>query len=120
MVKSDLEMGKNNLGKLEKTFSILGNEVRLKILYLLLQNEPKKFNFNEIAEKTSIKKNKLAYHIALLKNNQFINNEIRAEKNNRTFSYYTISNKGKRILRFIEKMDKDMEENEEALEKILQ
>jgi len=120
MVKFDLENGRINLRRLEKTFGILGNELRLRILYLLLQNEPKKFNFNEIAEKISIKKNKLAYHIALLKNNQFINNEIKAEKNDRTFSYYTITDKGKNILRFIEKIDKGIEEDEEALEKILQ
>ncbi len=120
MTKFDLEYGKINLRRLEKIFGILGNELRLRILNLLLQNGSKKFNFNEIAEEISIKKNKLAYHIALLKNNNFVSNEMRAERNDRTFSYYTITDKGKNTLRFIEKMNKDIEVDEEALEKILQ
>lgn len=113
---SDLE--KVNLRKREKALSILGNELRLKILYLLRQ-EKNKLNFNEIADKLNIKRNKLAYHVALLKNNNFIANEMRPEKEKNSFSYYGITKKGNDTIDLIEKMNSVFEKDEAELEKIL-
>ena len=74
------------LRKKERDLNILANKFRLNILYLL--NEIKdKLNFNQIAEKLGIERNKLAYHINLLKRNRFINNSINLdEKTGKTFS----------------------------------
>lgn len=81
MVKQD----KANLRKIEKSLSILANEIRLKILSLLVE-QGKKINFNEITDTLNIKRNSLSYPIGPLKNNGFISNELRKDKNDATFS----------------------------------
>lgn len=106
-----------DLRKREKSLSMLSNLIRLKILYLL-KNTKEKISFNQIADKLSIDKNKLSYHIALLKNNNFISNEIRPNKTGRTFSFYHISKKGENAIESIEKINKDNEDNLNELENL--
>jgi len=114
------EFNKKELRKYERALSVLSNQLRLKILYLMYQNKDRKFNFNEIADILHIKKNKLAYHIALLKNNIFLKNEMKPDKKGRNFSYYAITDKGIKAINLIEKMDKLFEKDEKELEKILE
>lgn len=109
---------KSNLRKIEKELGILANKTRLEILSLLAGRD-KKVNFNEIADKIDIKRNSLAYHIALLKNNGFISNELRKNKNEGSFSYYDITEKGRKLFSLVEQMDKNFEKEEKELEKIL-
>ena len=89
------------LRKKERDFSIIGNEFRLKILIKL--SETNKLNFNKLAELINIDKNKLAYHITLLKNYNFISNEKILNKEGRAFSFYSITDKGKQYFNLISK-----------------
>lgn len=89
---------------------MLSNINRLKILYLL-GNTKQELNFNQIADNLSIDKNKLSYHIALLKNNDFISNEMHSNKTGKAFSFYNITKKGETAIELIEKIDKASDEN---------
>jgi DNA-binding HxlR family transcriptional regulator len=88
----------------EKSLSIIGNEIRLGILFLLLESK-QKLSFNEIARKIGIPNNKLAYHISLLKKGNFIENEMRfSDKVVKSFSFYSLSKKGERTMGLIEQI----------------
>lgn len=104
-----------NLREREKILNVLGNKLRLQILYLLLQIE-EKINFNTIAAKLNVDRNKLAYHISLLKNNNLIHNEMRAEKHGGSFSYYGITERGKKTINLLEGIFK---KEEKELQKII-
>jgi predicted ArsR family transcriptional regulator len=106
------------IGK-ERSLSIIGNKVRLAILYLLLEKKDD-MNFNDIARNLGVENNKLAYHIALLKKGQFVKNEMRFNnKEGKSFSFYGLSEKGRKTIRLIEEMSTDLEEPEEKLDDIL-
>ena len=88
----------------EKSLSIVGNELRLGILYLLFESK-QKLSFNEIAKKIGIPNNKLAYHISLLKEGNFIENEMRfSNKVVKSFSFYGLSEKGEKTMALIEQI----------------
>jgi len=89
------------LRKKERDFSIIGNKIRLKILTELYMKD--KLNFNKLAELIKIDKSKLAYHIALLKETNFINNEKLLNKEGKAFSFYSITDKSKQYLDLISK-----------------
>lgn len=93
-----------DLRKKERDFSIIGNKIRLKILIKLSINN--KLNYNKLAKIIKIDKSKLAYHIALLKNGNFINNEKLFNKEGKTFSFYSITDKGRQYLDLISKLNK--------------
>jgi DNA-binding HxlR family transcriptional regulator len=92
------------LRKKERDFSIIGNKFRLKVLTELFRKD--KLNFNKLAELIKIDKSKLAYHIALLKNGNFINNEKLVNKEGKAFSFYSITDKGRQYLDLISKSTK--------------
>ncbi|MBY9006343.1 MAG: winged helix-turn-helix transcriptional regulator [Candidatus Lokiarchaeota archaeon] len=112
---SDINKNGIEIRKKEKSLSILGNANRLKILYLLARTEGK-LNFNQIAKELEIDKNKLSYHIALLKNNKFIINEVRPDREGRKFSFYNVSRKGVNAINLIEKIDDNIEDDLKKLE----
>ncbi|MBN1214687.1 MAG: winged helix-turn-helix transcriptional regulator [Candidatus Lokiarchaeota archaeon] len=114
---NEIKMNNTELRRKEKSLSILSNIIRLKILYLLAETEGR-LNFNEIAAKLKIEKNKLSYHVALLKNNKFISNKVRSDREGRAFSFYNITNKGENAIEFIEKIQNDDEEDLKELEMI--
>jgi len=89
------------LRKKERDFSIIGNKIRLKILIKLSVND--KLNFNKLAELIKLDKNKLAYHLALLKNYNFISNEKILNKEGKAFSFYSITDKGKQYFDLVSK-----------------
>jgi len=102
---------KNELSGKERNLSIIGNKIRLAILYLLFERK-NKMNFNDIARNLGVENNKLAYHIALLKKGQFVKNEMRFDnKEGKSFSFYGLSEKGNNTIRLIEEMSTDLEEN---------
>lgn len=108
-----------NLRRKERDLNIVANEIRLSILYLLNKIN-NKLNFNQIADNLKIERNKLAYHINLLKRNRFIDNSTNFdEKKGKAFSYYSISEKGKNIIEIIDKMTEDFEDYEKRIEDIL-
>ncbi len=86
-----------------RDLSIISNKNRLNILYFLNENS-KNQNFNEIAVKLKVDTSNLAYHINLLKKTGFINNSMLPDKEGRTFSYYSITEKGKKMLKLIENL----------------
>lgn len=103
----------------ERNLSIIGNKIRLAILYLLSENKDK-MSFNDIARHLGVENNKLAYHIALLKKGQFVENEMRFnDKEGKSFSFYGLSDKGKKTIGLIEEMTTDLEETEKKLDDIL-
>ncbi len=107
------------LRRKERDLSIIGNTHRLAILYLLYENESK-LNFNTIADSLKLKRNKLAYHIALLKDAFLISNEMRVDdKEGKSFSFYGLTEKGKRMINLIEKMTEEFTVNESTLDEIL-
>lgn len=93
IIKVDEKPSDLDLRRKERDFGIIGNRTRLKILINLSKNN--KLNFNKIAELTKTDKSKLAYHIALLKNANFINNEKTQNKEGKAFSFYSITDKGR-------------------------
>ena len=107
------------LRKKERDLSIIGNTHRLAILYLLHENN-NKLNFNTIADSLKLKRNKLAYHIALLKDAFLISNEMRVDdKEGKSFSFYDITEKGKSMINLIEKMTEDFTVHKSKLDEIL-
>jgi len=108
-----------NLRRKERYLNIVANKIRLSILYLLNKINDK-LNFNQIANKLKIERNKLAYHISLLKRNHFIDNSTNFdEKTGKAFSYYSITEKGKNIIEIINKMTEDFEDYEKQIEDTL-
>lgn len=103
----------------ERNLNIIGNKIRLAILYLLFEKK-NKMSFNEIARNLGVENNKLAYHIALLKKGQFVTNEMRFNnKEGKSFSFYGLSEKGSKAIGLIEEMSTDLEEIEDGLDDIL-
>jgi predicted ArsR family transcriptional regulator len=108
-------LSKNKKYKLsgkERNLNIIGNKIRLAILYLLFENK-NRMSFNDIARILGVKNNKLAYHIALLKKGQFVENEMRFNnKEGKSFSFYSLSEKGNKTIGLIEEMTTDFEDSE--------
>ena len=90
-----------DLRRKERDFGIIGNKIRLKVLYKLCENDS--LNFNKLAELTKTDKNKLAYHIALLRNANFISNEKKQNKEGKAFSFYSITDKGRKYFNLVSK-----------------
>jgi predicted ArsR family transcriptional regulator len=104
------ESKKHKLSGKERNLSIIGNKIRLAILYLLFENE-NKMSFNDIARNLGLENNKLAYHISLLKKGEFVKNEMRFDnKEGKSFSFYGLSEKGNKAIGLIEEMSTDLEE----------
>jgi len=100
---------------------VIGNKIRLGILYLLYSSH-EKISFNEIAELMSLDENrsKLAYHMLLLKKENFVINEVRMDdKRGKSFSFYGLTEKGRKTIDIIEQMTEDLEENEKKLDEVL-
>jgi len=105
---------KYELSGKEQNLNIIGNKVRLGILYLLFEKK-KKMSFNDIARNLGVENNKLAYHIALLKKGQFVKNEMRFDnKEGKSFSFYVLSEKGSKTIRLIEEMSTDSGKTEKT------
>jgi predicted ArsR family transcriptional regulator len=110
---------KYELSKKERNLSIIGNKIRLATLYLLFEKK-NKMSFNDIARNLGVENNKLAYHIALLKKGQFIENEMRFDnKEGKSFSFYGLSEKGSKTIGLIEEMSTDLKESEKNLDDVL-
>jgi predicted ArsR family transcriptional regulator len=110
---------KYELSGKERNLNIIGNKIRLAILYLLY--EKKKMSFNDIARNLGVENNKLAYHIALLKKGQFVKNEMRFDnKEGKSFSFYGLSEKGSKTIRLIEEMSTDSGETEKNLDDVVE
>ena len=110
---------KHELSGKKRNLNIIGNKIRLAIIYLLFENK-NKMSFNEIARKLGIENNKLAYHLALLKKGQFVENEMRFDnKEGKSFSFYGLSEKGSKAMGLIEELHTDLEETEKSLEDVL-
>ena len=107
---------KQELRGKERNLSIIGNRIRLAILYLLLEHE-NKMSFNDIARNLGVENNKLAYHMALLKKGEFVVNEMRFDnKEGKSFSFYGLSEKGSKTIALIEEMTTNLEGREKKLE----
>jgi predicted ArsR family transcriptional regulator len=103
----------------ERNLSIIGNKIRLGILYVLFERDAK-MSFNDIAKELDVENNKLAYHIALLKKGRFVENEMRFnDKIGKAFSFYGLSEKGKKTIKLLEQMTLDLEESEKQFDDIL-
>lgn len=94
-----------NLETLERDLSVIGNIIRLKILTLLYSSTDK-MNFNQIARKLEVNRSKLSYHVLQLKKYDFISNEMREEREGKNFSYYAITEKGKKFLDIVQSLNK--------------
>lgn len=78
-------------------------------------------SFNEIAEQMTLSENrsKLAYHMLLLKKENFVDNEVRMDdKKGKSFSFYGLTEKGKKTIDILEQMTEDLEENEKKLDEV--
>ena len=125
MGKSDLIPTERvlKLRRKERALNTLGNITRLSILYLLHKSKETghRYNFNQIAEEIGVDKNILAYHLALLKNNHFISDEVRIdEKKRMKFSFYKITETGLKAVDMIEKIDNSDEVDETQLNAIIE
>jgi len=105
--KEKIEKEKNDLiekqamfSKKEKLFSLLGSEVRLKIIYLLLQNE--KLCVCDISDMLEMNQSPVSQHLRKLKDaqiliskreglmiNYYINSDYKEELNNLIFLYFS-------------------------------
>ena len=113
--KQSLELRRN-----ARNLSVIGNKIRLGILYLLYSKK-EKLSFSEIAEKMTLSENrsKLAYHMLLLKKENFVDNEVRMDdKKGKSFSFYGLTEKGKKTIDILEQMTEDLEENEKKLDEV--
>jgi DNA-binding MarR family transcriptional regulator len=86
--------------QLERDLSTIKNVTRIMILDVL-QEFRASLSFEDIARKTNINESNLAYHVAQLKKYGFITNEMKNERDGKRFSYYSITDKGKKYMNFI-------------------
>ena len=84
---------------MRKELEILSEKTRYKILLTLLASEDK-LSFNQLKELLpSVPENNLNYHLNVLKEQNFINNEKRAEyKRTEPRSFYTLSKRAIKLL----------------------
>ena len=77
---------------MRKDLEIISEKTRYKILLTLLASEDK-LSFNQLKELLpSIPENTLNYHLSILKEQEFVNNEKRNEyKRNEPRSFYSLS-----------------------------
>jgi DNA-binding transcriptional ArsR family regulator len=89
-----------DLKKLERDLSTIKNVTRLTILDILMASkEP--LCFEDIVQKVGVNESNLAYHISQLRKYGFVVNELKDERQGKRFSYYHISDKGKKYMDFI-------------------
>ncbi|MEX2683061.1 MAG: ArsR/SmtB family transcription factor [Candidatus Sigynarchaeota archaeon] len=86
--------------KLARDLAIIKSTARLSILDTL-QKSREKLSFEDLAKKVKMNASNLAYHVAQLKKYGFITNELRAERDGKRFSFYSIAEKGKKYMDFI-------------------
>jgi len=84
---------------MRKDLEIISEKTRYKILLTLLASEDR-LSFNQLKELLpSIPENNLNYHLNVLKEQDFINNEKRAEyKRTEPRSFYTLSKRAIKLL----------------------
>jgi len=84
---------------MRKDLEIISEKTRYKILLTLLASEDK-LSFNQLKELLpSVPENNLTYHLKVLKDQDFINNEKRVEyKRTEPRSFYTLSKRAIKLL----------------------
>ena len=97
--------------ELLKMLRALDNEVRLRIL-LILMEEKEGISFNELARKLNIERGLLAYHIGILKHLDLV--KCVYERRSRSVSRYSITERGKKVLLYLIKSLEESENQEES------
>ncbi len=99
-VARDFDQFQPDLKELGRDLSAIKSVPRLMILGLL--NKIDGLSFKDLAVHTRINESNLAYHVMQLKKHGFITNEMRADREDRCYSFYHVSQKGKKYMDFLE------------------